>query len=76
MSQQAVLQILYELGGSATAVEIRKRAEEKFPEYSLSTYVCDRLRKLRKWGLVDYDIKTRKYFIIQQPHAEELLSQS
>jgi hypothetical protein len=50
MSQQAVLQILHELGGAATAVEIRKRAEEKFPEYSLSTYVCDRLRKLKKWG--------------------------
>ncbi|MFL6425697.1 MAG: hypothetical protein ACJ71R_19205 [Nitrososphaeraceae archaeon] len=47
MSQQAVLQILYELGGSATSSEIIKFAREKYPDLSLWQYMGDRLRKLK-----------------------------
>jgi hypothetical protein len=54
MSQTEVLKILYELGGEATLVEIKKRAKEKFPSATLHTYVIDRLKKLQKWGNVDY----------------------
>ncbi|MFL6420097.1 MAG: hypothetical protein ACJ71P_11860 [Nitrososphaeraceae archaeon] len=64
MSQQAVLQILYELGGSATSSEIIKFAREKYPDLSLWQYIGDRLRKLKRWGLVDYDTNINKYFII------------
>jgi hypothetical protein len=72
MSQQAVLQLLYDLGGSATSSEIIRLAREKYPDLSLWQYIGDRLRKLKRWGLVDYDAKTSKYFIIveeEQPGA-------
>ena len=52
MSQEEVYKILEELGGEATTKEIRKRAKEKFPDFSLHQYVGNRLRKLEKNGYV------------------------
>ena len=51
MSQQTV-----------TSREIIKLTREKYPNLSLSHYVGDRLRKLKKWGFVDYEMYTDKYF--------------
>ena len=52
MSQEEVYKILEELGGEATTLEIRKRAKEKFPTFSLYQYVGNRLRKLEKNGYI------------------------
>ena len=52
MSQQDVFFILKELGGEATAVQIKKIAKEKYPKRSLHEYVSNRLYKLEKWGYV------------------------
>jgi len=54
MSQQTV-----------TSREIIKLAKEKYPNLSLSHYVGDRLRKLKKWGFVD-QMYTDKYFRSEQ----------
>ena len=55
MSQQTV-----------TSREIIKLTREKDPNLSLSHYVGDRLRKLKKWGFVDYEMYTDKYFRSEQ----------
>ena len=52
MSQHEVYLILKELGGEATPRQIRERAKEKFPEYSLWQYVGDRLTKLERNGYI------------------------
>jgi Fe2+ or Zn2+ uptake regulation protein len=52
MSQEEVYKILKELGGIATQKQIKQRAQEKFPNATLYTYVGNRLRKLRKNGYV------------------------
>jgi hypothetical protein len=52
MSQQAVLQLLHELGGTAISSEIIRLAREKYPNLSLWQYVGNRLRKLRKWAMM------------------------
>jgi Fe2+ or Zn2+ uptake regulation protein len=48
LSQYEIYLILEELNGKATTSQIKKRAREKFPDYSLHTYVYDRLTKLEK----------------------------
>jgi hypothetical protein len=53
-----------QFGCAATSSEIIRLARQKYPDLSLWQYVGDRLRKLKRWGLVDYDTKTSKYFII------------
>jgi hypothetical protein len=72
------LVFLVELGGVATTAEIRKRAREKYPNFSLWKYVNDRLVKLKQRGDIAFDTKTGKYFIVVQqwPEAAESLSQS
>ncbi|MBC7091341.1 MAG: hypothetical protein H5T50_05465 [Nitrososphaeria archaeon] len=52
MSQEEVYKIIKELGGEATTQEIKERAKEKFPNYSLYLYVSNRLKKLEKWGII------------------------
>jgi len=52
MSQSDVLELLYELGGSATTKEIRDLAKRKYPERTLYTYVGNRLKKLEKWDVI------------------------
>lgn len=54
MSQEDVLDILKEIGGSATITEIRDKAKSKYPTRSLYSYVGNRLHKLKKWGDVTY----------------------
>lgn len=53
MSQEDIIEILRELGGSATTSEIRLRARAKYPERTLYLYVANRLGKLEKWGRVE-----------------------
>jgi len=53
MSQTAVLELLRDLGGTATSGQIRTAAREKYPADSLSTYVVKRLRKLQIHGMVE-----------------------
>ncbi len=50
MAQKEVYEILKELGGQATQKQIRDRAVEKYPTYSLHLYIGNRLRKLEKNG--------------------------
>jgi len=52
MSQHEIYKIIKELGGEATPKQIRERAKEKFPEYSLWQYVGDRLTKLERNGYI------------------------
>ena len=66
MSQQAVLQLLQELCGIATISEVSRLAQQKYPTLSLSQYVGNRLRKLKKWGFVDYEVYTNKYFRLER----------
>jgi hypothetical protein len=62
MSQQTVLELLQELGGTATSSEIIILAREKYPDLSLWQYIGDRLRKLKRWDDIDYNTKTGKLF--------------
>jgi hypothetical protein len=75
MSQQAVLELLTELGGTASSSEIIRLAREKYPELSLWQYIGDRLRKLKRWRLVDYDTNSKKYFIIFGEEQAEAFGQ-
>lgn len=63
MSQKIVLQLLKDLGGRATWKQVSRLAKERFPEATLWSYVGQQLRKLQAWGVVDYDPRTREYFI-------------
>ena len=40
--------------------------ERLYPTLSLSQYVGNRLRKLKKWSFVDYEVYTNKYFLSEQ----------
>ena len=55
MSQDKVLRILEELGGRATASQIRKEAMRRYPRTTLYTYTTKRLKSLQKWGIVKED---------------------
>jgi hypothetical protein len=67
MNQQTVLELLQELGGIATSSEIIRLAREKYPNPSLSHYVGNRLRKLKKWGFIGYDAVTGWYVVNAPP---------
>jgi hypothetical protein len=71
MSQQIVLELLQQIGGSDTVSEISRFARQKYPDLSLSHYVGDRLRKLMKWGFVGYDADTNKYFIVIEQQKQK-----
>ena len=62
MSQEEVYKIIKEFGGEATTKEIRQRAKEKFPRFSLHQYVSIRLRQLERKGYIKriYDEKYNK----------------
>lgn len=70
MSQKIVYQILEELGGKATFSDIKNKAKEKYPNYTLYTYVGQRLRGLKNWGYIEY-IKDKKQkegiYVIREP---------
>lgn len=53
MSQQEILKILDDLGGEATANEIRSEAKKRFPDRTLSTYVTKRLQAMKRQGVVE-----------------------
>jgi len=65
MSQLEVYKILKELGGEATTDEISELAKKKFPEYTLHMYVINRLKKLKKKGIV-IKIDKNKWKIIDK----------
>ncbi len=52
MSQKTVYELLKELGGKATVKQISELALKKYPEYSLHSYVGNRLHKLANWGYI------------------------
>lgn len=52
MSQKVVYELLKELGGRATVKQVSELALKKYPEYTLHSYVGNRLRKLQNWGYV------------------------
>jgi len=67
MSQSDVLELIYELGGSATTTEIRELAKRKYPGRTLHLYISDRLQKLEKWETIKREIKDGKLFWKAKP---------
>ena len=57
------MQLLKELGGAASSSDISRFIRKKYPDLSLWQYVGDRLPKLKKQVLVDYDAIKDKQFI-------------
>lgn len=55
MSQDDVMLLLDELGGSATNAELGDLALAKWPKRTLHQYINDRLKKLQKAGYVTCD---------------------
>jgi hypothetical protein len=66
MIQQTVLELLQEIGGIVTVSEIARLASQKYPDLSLSHYVGNRRRKLKKWRFIGYDPVTNKYFVVKE----------
>lgn len=66
MSQEDVLEILRELGGTASTDAIRERAREKFPTATLANYVWDRLTRLEKWGRVRRENRGTLWTIVEE----------
>jgi hypothetical protein len=63
MSQEDVYKLIKMLGGRATTAEIKKLAQQKYPDRTLHQYVGDRLKKLQKWGFVE---KVGDYWVIRK----------
>lgn len=61
MSQIETLIILEEMGGKGRTFQVAAAALRKYPEFSLNTYVSDRLAKAKKWG---YVTKEGNYWIL------------
>jgi hypothetical protein len=70
MSQKIVFQLLKDLGGRATWKQVSELAKERYPDASLHTYVGQQLKRLQRWGEVDYDSRTREYYM-SQPKVEK-----
>lgn len=69
MSQFEVYNLLMDLGGKATAIELIKRAKEKYPEYSLHKYIYTRLSTLQKNGII------KKYYNENSELVCEIISE-
>ena len=71
--QQDVLNMLEELGGKATAYQIRLHAKRTRPSYGASDYfqvnLDNRIQQLRKRGLIKYDPSSTKWYIIGSSKA-------
>jgi|HubBroStandDraft_6_1064221.scaffolds.fasta_scaffold1519775_2 hypothetical protein len=55
MSQMVVYELLRELGGRATSIDVAQLAAEKYPEATLHLYVKNRLRKLEGRGWIRHN---------------------
>ena len=66
MSQKIILQLLRELGGRATRKQIADLARKKYPDATLYSYVGLPLRRLQRWGLVDFDGRTKEWVIVPE----------
>jgi len=66
MSQKTVYELLKELGGKATSSQIRKLAQERYPDLTLYLYVTNRLRKLQRNGYVKYDAASGYWIIVSE----------
>jgi hypothetical protein len=65
MGQTRTLQLLKELGGRATAEQIRQASRKQDP-FSSASVIGGSLWRLCAWKEVDYDGKTNEWFIPQQ----------
>lgn len=63
MSQELVYNILKKLGGSATTSQIRQQARQDFPDATLFGYTTAQLKKLKNYGIVDYNRQTKTWSI-------------
>lgn len=63
MSQTIILQLLKELGRASTG-DVRRLAQERYPDRSLYQYASQRLAQLHKWGIVDRD-KDGFWFVLE-----------
>lgn len=59
MSQDDVLDVLRELGGRATTLEVRAECRRRWPDRTLDQYAHSRLRQLVRWGLVRRESRGR-----------------
>lgn len=55
MSTDIVLELLRELGGAATNIELSRLARKRYPRASLHSYVGKRMRQLQRAGVVTRD---------------------
>lgn len=58
MSQNAVYEILQDLGGEASGSEITAEARQRYPDKSLHKYTATRLRSLADKEVVEIDTGT------------------
>ena len=52
MSQMKIYNIIKELGGKASSIEIREVALKKYPKKTLHKYILNRLYLLRRNGII------------------------
>ena len=67
MTQRLVLEILRELGGSATTREISNLAKLKYPDSGFDNRsVAHKLTRLQMWGYIQHDRINRTWFIVDK----------
>lgn len=63
MSHRKVFDAVEQLGGNATAKEVIDYIKQQDPTDKNPEWVWDRLKKMHKSGHLNYNYKSRKYFI-------------
>jgi hypothetical protein len=64
MSQSETLEILKGLGGRGKVRDIKQKAKEMYPQYSLYKYIGNQLTRLRVKGDVSYDPVSREWTLV------------
>ena len=63
MGLKETLEIIQNLGGQADIKEIKQVLRTNFPEYSYAEYVNRDLRRLRSYGKIEYNERTKKWYL-------------
>jgi hypothetical protein len=63
MGMQETMKIIKELGGQASAKEIKQKLRQNYSEYSYAEYLTRDLRKLRHYGKIEFNETTRMWYI-------------
>ena len=60
---QETMKIIKELGGQASAKEIKQKLRQNYSEHSYAEYLTRDLRKLRHYGKIEFNETTRMWYI-------------